>query len=1322
MNGKTRTIAAVCGVLMATAAWAEAKSPADLPVSAITNVAYLTDMDGRLWWNAAWKKRAAILVSNRTKVRASKATVDFVFDPGEPIDPKSVRVVTPWEVEVPCVCSRPALGSDNRGEGAPATSDTAVRLLFQTDLREMENRPFFVYWDNPDAQPVKVRSAFSLDVADDEVYVNNGSVEVVFDNFHRTPGLIRKLKVNASPTPDTLLWRTSGYAWEGFSFETEKPKPPALDPEKVRPGNALDAQIHRPDSVDGWSKAIVTEDNALKKTVTFTNAYAAVDFTFYAGESRVNYAYRLAPGLRTATIGVAWACGGGIGHDDFYYPGLTGNVLTRRAALDWVTDCEAPPMEYWRYPWFGAGWYAIADRRTRDVVGMVFDRDSFVGPTYLAGANHCGETARMYFRHKAGKTDCATGSGALVATVGDRKAVADAHELLKTPPCVFVGAVQPYREITVKPRDLAHDFCVNYNVGGWKSAKPLPGDEWAANLMTHLRERGANTILLGQLTDYGWTDLPVSKELYDRICAFQLKKNPKWKAPEWNEKNFNSAKLKQVIAAAHAKGMAVTHWHGPLPGLALYGDVFDPEVQALNREMQVLFSLVGTDSAFNACAGGEGTPLPRDVQKKFGHSYWKWDDPTPYFEARHTLDDYARKFYEYTHRVNPKACVMLFNSDNGELNREMCMPYAVGTVDTLFCEFCAGDGDFPKIKHVAKRLRSFFDNEEGRTIHAHYYSMKLNYAERISQNEQPFICGINGFSNEAMTYENTEPENSQFQADFYRLAEHTRLGEKAAKMAPVRHLAVLRDVDCFAEDIRQKRYRMWSWGYEASRHDLCVNAFGFIPSLSYDIVMNAFFTADALKRYKAVYVPDDDVFSEKLAKELLAYVRDGGAAILEGRTGEKVNVEELKGLEDGKVKEIGKGKVVWTKKALSDLRSKGDRGAGEEIRAMVAKMAGEEPFAISNPSLDGVLQSSAEGLFLGVYNLGAKEERGAVTLNRREGAPATGTFVLDVKTGIRVPFTNGYEITVGPKQCGFYLIGDDAFTAVPKVTEAVWTGATMASTLPDGDRQQVKVDPDFKPLQCTEFVTPAPRNYAGLPAEIDRSAQAMLVRHRFCADEGTMTKKAKTDDFEGWMATNADGARCYTPAAFKRALGASSYLHLQCAGEDCDAIFVDCKEELKDLLKRGGGILFSRTKPGPNAARFLAEVGVFDPWPSSKGGFQEPAMWNPNVSTNHPFCKAKGDWFNANVGCSNKFTKWDAEKQYAPYVDKVRPEGAVMVVQEKVLGAGKVIFTQNRYCFTAWYENRDHGDAVLSFLLGMPVKEHAEKVTRQNGGPGQIVK
>jgi len=503
-----------------------------------------------------------------------------------------------------------------------------------------------------------------------------------------------------------------------------------------------------------------------------------------------------------------------------------------------------------------------------------------------------------------------------------------------------------------------------------------------------------------------------------------------------------------------------------------------------------------------------------------------------------------------------------------------------------------------------------------------------------------------------------------------------------------------------------------------------VKSFARIPSLSYDVVMTPYFKADSLKRYKAVYLTDDEELPEELVKEAFAYVKQGGGLVLEGRTLEKFRGlagDKTKEWRDGEIVECGNGKIVWTKEVLTDrlLKTGAKASEGAAIAKLVASVAGEDPLAIDNPSFDGILQSSSEGMFLGVYNHAKTSATGMVRLKSDVLTPKDleKLYVLDVRSGKRCAYTNGFEIAVGPEQCGFYLIGDERFTAIPEAKEAAWCGAVTTSTVPDGAKWKSAADAAFVPRHCVEFVTPTTRG----GAKIERSEKAMLVRHRFCASEEAMMDKAKADDFDGWMEKYADGVKCYTPKACASALETASYVHIQCDGADCDAMFADCKEELKALLKRGGGILFMRTEPGPNARKFLEEVGVFNPWPSTKDGLGEPAMWSPNVSTNHPLFAAKGSWFNSNIGASRKFAEWDAEKQYTPYVDKLKPEYALMVIQEKVLGVGTVIFSHNRYCFTGWYENYEHGDGVLSLLLGMPVAEHAEKVTQMNGGPGKLV-
>ncbi len=64
----------------------------------------------------------------------------------------------------------------------------------------------------------------------------------------------------------------------------------------------------------------------------------------------------------------------------------------------------------------------------------------------------------------------------------------------------------------------------------------------------------------------------------------------------------------------------------------------------------------------------------------------------------------------------------------------------------------------------------------------------------------------------------------------------------------------------------------------------------------------------------------------------------------------------------------------------------------------------------------------------------------------------------------------------------------------------------------------------------------------------------------------------------------------------------------------------------------------------------------------------------------------------------------------------------MLVLQENVLGKGRVMFAENGLGFTDWYENQIYGNNILSWFIGMSVKEHREKVELLNGGPGEVVR
>ena len=1254
------------------------KALTDLPVSAPGNLAYLRSMETRPWWDRAWTRRAAILVSSTRSVRDGNVVVDAIVDFGEKVNPDEVRLVTPWEEIVDCVAERVAVGSRSRTK-EDSDSDTKIRLLFRTALRPHENKPFLVYWGNPNAKRPTATTSLVLERTAETVRVLNGKVDVTFDSRHRTDGLIRSLRIVGSDAANELLERATGYAWNGFSFTGVK----AAD----------------------WSAPIVACDNPFKKTIRFECPRATVDFSFFPDQPRVDWTYRLKDNGRETGFGLSFACGGGVAYDEIVYPSLTGRRLAMPAALDHCTDTMKPYSYPNHHPWMSEGWFALRDRYAKDVVGLVFDRAALADLDYWGHGQASGESFNLRFAHdrKTPAGEASVGTGAIVACLGSWRDVEAEYARLREVPRIAVGAPMPYAEHACRIPRLDRDYCADFNIGpgagsGWASGTPLPGADWATNIVNHLRSYGANVVRIGGM---GFSSLPVPKDLYDR-CLDGIDKKKAEHIPAWSAEAYDGSNLRTETAAAHAKGMAVNIWGGYKAGCPLKGkDRLDPADIRNDIELQNLYPSVGVDGVYNARAQGEGptVSLPEAAAKKwrwnFGNATKDRENAEEFFRFQDANTELVRQFYREAKKRNPDKPVVMWNSENSEPGRDMYMTEQAGSFDTVMVEMIP-HFDFPHVKHCAKRMRALFDNAAGHTVHHHYYFFKPDYRNRVSQIELPFVCGVNGFSHENLTYENYDRDLSEIAGDFHRFAEYTRLGETVARMAPVKNLAVFRDSAAFRDDIIRKRIGSpYAW---KARQDNRVHAFGEIRNFNYDVVINAYFTREALKKYRVVYVPEDPVFSDALAKELLAYVEQGGSAILEGETGKKVKVtgegEQWNARFDkGEIVTYGKGKILWYREVQTDKFVAGDEEAKRRVRAAVAALGGQDPYDIVSKTLDSVLQSSDEGLFLGVFNRGDAEDSGKVMLDSRLAERSASLWVLDVKRGVRFAYTNGFEITVGPKQCGFYLIGDETFTALPAARPGVWGGASAVVARPGTKAPAPVAAKDFVRKSVVEFVTPD-RN----PASAMRARMAGVKIETFTRE-------------------TFDARSC------AQAIAKASYVHVIAPGADSDLMFAACGDELKTLLGRGGSILFDKSPAGRAGHAFLGEVGVFDPTPS----LETPPLglagcYSEQMPTNHPLYiagreKSKGfAWMEG----LKFYTAWSSD-QLVVSTQAGDPSRALALVQENVLGAGRVVFDYNYYVFTDWYENSAYCDREIGWFIGMDPKDHYEQMKAYDGGPGEPV-
>ena len=1253
---KKRLMLAAMAAMGAASAFAEAKTATDLPVSEIGNTACMSSMSERPWWNTAWTRRAPILISSAADVEDRNVMVDAIVDFGEAVNPDEVRLVTPWEEEVPCVAEKVVVGSRSRTK-EDSGSDTKIRLLFKTTLRVRENKPFLVYWGNPKAKKTVPRSSLQMQRTDDEISILNGKLDVSYDLRRRTEGLIRRLRILGSQAPTEILMRSTGYAWDGFVVGLGK---------------------------GGWTNATVVADNAYKKAVAFDFPYGVVTMTVYDEQPRVDWSYAMTSARSTEfRLTVSWACGGDCGFDRLVYPGLAGKDLSVMAELDSATDCiPHPSYDFTQY--LREGWYALYDRRVNDVVGMVFDRSSLTRMHSWPNGQAFGVPVGLRLGHKVAKKGepFATGAGALVATMGRWQDVRAEYERLNAKPLVFTGRAEGVRDIPVTRPRLDHDWVYSIDANGWHETEPLEGTEWATNSASHLRALGANVSRSGPR----WEGIPVPRELYDKVTnrVAALMPDRMKRIAKWGEDgNFTGGKFTELCDAAHAKGVSVSIWGGFCP--ATYGlDTTDPELTGYDIEIQNIFPKCGMDCVYNAACQGEnaGCAISPELAKKNNNERWPdWKDKDAYFAAQDEHTERAKAFYREAKRRNPGLPVVMWNSENSGVSREMFMGDKAGYFDTCMVEVLP-HYDIVHVKNVVKRMRALFDNDAGRTVHHHYYfygTDRQDFANRVSQIELPFVCGCNGFSQENLTYEHYDRDATQIPADFARLVEYTRLGEKVAKMETVKNLAVFRDGAMYRYDVKKGLHgRKFNW---STRTDDRINDVGKLRNYSFDIVVNRYFTKDALAKYRVVYVPEDPVLTEDLAKELVAFVKQGGGAILEG---DSLGTRALKalGLKDGEIKAVGKGRIVWFAKPPN---------FDAKFQNTVADLGGENPYDIQSKTLDSVLQRSKEGLFLGVFNIGNAEDTGKVKLNSRLAERAAPLWVLDVKKGERFAWTNGFEITVAPRQCGYYLIGDDAFTAIPEAKPGVWGGAAIGATIPGAKMPVANVPTNFAQAVAVEYT----RGTAAKPNTTRRSFENAIIVRPITAD-------------------------AYSARKMGDALDGADYLHFVATDtKAADRVFEDCPDALKALLKRGGGIVFDRMTTGPKARAFLKEVGVYDPNEAAVNKSDDAVLCS-NLSTNSLLYPKKAGWFNQGLKFSRAFPKWDKERQFATHVGKHHPELAMAVAQDKVLGAGRVIFAQNDRAFNDWYENMRYGESILSWMIGRQVSEHAQLVKDLNGGEGRV--
>ena len=169
-------------------------------------------------------------------------------------------------------------------------------------------------------------------------------------------------------------------------------------------------------------------------------------------------------------------------------------------------------------------------------------------------------------------------------------------------------------------------------------------------------------------------------------------------------------------------------------------------------------------------------------------------------------------------------------------------------------------------------------------------------------------------------------------------------------------------------------------------------------------------------------------------------------------------------------------------------------------------------------------------------------------------------------------------------------------------------------------------------------------------------------------------------------------------------------------------------EECKKFLA-GGGTIFIDFFGGylPDLTPFLQSVGVFNPcntWDDYKTNFI-PGDYTAKVTEKYqdsPILNTP--WKIKEAGAHGWWITWN-DKQIIPFQNPLYPgKSATMIIQENVMGKGKVIFNQLPFIFRGANESGDQKllENTLTYIFGEDILKYRDKMIESQGGPGSPVK
>ena len=974
---------------------------------------YLKGVADKPCFDKLYQSRIPVLVSEPVGKARKNAVIDFELSLPSQDVLTCFKVVSAEGAEIPSQ----VINSGNKTE-----------IVFLTDLRKYEQKPFLIYCGKAAVTQDSVQTArpsdLRLDETDKFYIIGNDKIEA--DIWRQTDrlGKINRIHIRGADCPNELSELSSGGAWYGHATNANettfffKPRP------------------YR-------STAKLTVNGPLKKTIEIAGKDYIVRYSFYSFSGRIDY--EIVPGTaKKVGVKTAWLVGGYSALDKIFYEGSNGAKMLDGERNEILDSNDFYPRYNLR-EWLKEGWIAIEDASGEVTAGEFFDIGSLEKCEFLSQGMNSGESITLGFALSRPVR------GALVALKGSRLRFRNEYIEWKNPPEIYVGEPQKFNDMETRVPGFVRDVTCSYKteIHPLRDANRNDSDS-AVELIKTVKRFGANAIKLDIQRRYVF---PISAE---RLNA----ESPEFKTEYEKQKNY----VQEICAAAHKEGLAVQFWW---TGLAR--EVWQKNLPFNDNKMQIqledYLNLAGagidlicleTGGEFHCPDGFTGNYGAKELEKEKEFNKW-----TELFSKK--IKD---KF--------PAMPVEILCSGSGSLRRYVDIENKAPFIDTLQTEIVVKmTPNLTDIKYGTRYPLGVFGND-GRAIQHHFYYYSPHESYATGTMALPLMFGVKSFCSESISNRMNNSELVEITADFYRFIDRTDLKKIAAKTAPFKFAGILRDRDAFKNDIIKCNFK--TLPDKMSAYESSCKEISSLKNIPFDIIDNRFCTLPELEKYKLIVIPSDPVLSDNLASEIVKYVKNGGCLITENETvrngilaealgvrleKDSVNSSHSVNIKGGSeiankfssavevskvcarvvgydssgqsaifIHEFGKGKTLYSKYTLSENLIS-DKEKGMFYKSLIKNLIGQLPWEIPC-EFDNLVDSSVllagNEFILGVYNPGSKPAAFKIKMNF---PVKKDSYILDLRKSVRSEFGGEACVDIPAGCVGFYIVGSEKTTSVP---------------------------------------------------------------------------------------------------------------------------------------------------------------------------------------------------------------------------------------------------------------------------------------------------